>query len=163
MLSHARVLELLEYRPDEGVFRWRVNRRPRVKAGDVAGCDNGNGYVVITIDRHRCYAHRLAWFYVHGEWPVEEIDHISGNPSDNRLCNLRLATSGQNKANSGLPRHNTSGFKGVSYDKRDRRWYAYISLSNRKKHLGVFDTPEEAHAVYAEAARRHRGEFARVE
>jgi hypothetical protein len=96
---------------------------------------------------------------VTGEWPTGLIDHQNGDGTDNRWANLRLATSSLNAANSRRRSDNTSGFKGVSRC-RGARWRASIQLNGKFKHLGHFDTPEEAHAVYCAAAANYFGEFA---
>lgn len=91
-----------------------------------------------------------------------QIDHIDGNTANNAIANLREASNAQNCMNKPKPKSNTSGFKGVRYHSRDRRWYAHIRLSGKQVHLGLFDTAEEAHAAYCEAAHRLHGEFART-
>lgn len=157
-LTHQRLLDLLDYDPRTGIFTWRVARGPR-KAGAVAGAPSGDGYIQIMIDWRNYKAHRLAWFWVHGEWPPEEIDHKDGIGSDNRLNEIRPATSSQNKINRRLLPQNTSGFKGAFLDKRDGRWYSHISLNRQLVYLGRFDTAEQAHAAYVAAAREAYGEF----
>lgn len=96
-----------------------------------------------------------------GEWPQVEIDHRDGDPSNNRWLNLRPATHQQNLCNTRLRSDNTTGAKGVVFDKRNGRYRARIYLNKRHVSLGGYDTLEQASAVYAEAARKHFGEFAR--
>ena len=163
MLTRARLTSLLAYDQTTGHFAWRVATNGRVKVGQRAGSPNRDGYIQIKIDRRLYGAHRLAWFYVYGAWPVEEIDHRNGRRADNSLSNLREATRAQQMANLKRPRTNTSGFKGVSFHKKRRRWRAYIAVDGRPRHLGYFDTAEAAHAAYAAAAAEQFGEFARVE
>ena len=93
---------------------------------------------------------------------AHEIDHRNGNPSDNRWDNLREATSAQNKANRTRPTTNKTGFKGVSFNERSRRFCAHISIGNKTVFLGSFATAEEAHAAYVAKARDIFGEFAMV-
>lgn len=162
-ITHARLREALHYDPETGVFTWRVANNGRIKIGQRAGSPNKEGYIQIKIDRRLYGAHRLAWFYVHGAWPKEEIDHRRGIRGDNRIGELREATHFQQMANSKRPCTNTSGFKGVSFYKRKHRWRAYIAVGGKPKHLGYFDTAEEAHEAYAETATAQFGEFARVE
>lgn len=91
-----------------------------------------------------------------------EGDHINRNRLDNRRKNLRTCTPAENTRNIGIPRHNTSGFKGVSFHKASGKWQAAIGGGQKgsRVHLGLFDTPEDAHAVYCVAAMERHGEFA---
>lgn len=158
MLDAAKVRNALCYDPDTGIFV----RREGQFAGRPAGTINNRGYVIIHFDGKLRGAHRLAWLYVHGRWPVEHIDHINGNPADNRLSNLREASHLQNCGNQRKPKHNTSGLKGVSYDRERRKWRADIFAKNNRRYLGRFDTAAEAHAVYVTEAQKVWGEFARA-
>lgn len=165
-LTQAQLQEVIRYDPLTGQFFWRTCRwrRPQnaapIEREIVPKPDHG--YARVRIEGVLYYMHRVAWLYMTGDWPSDEIDHINGNRSDNTFSNLREATSEQNKHNVGLCATNTSGFKGVSWDKRDRRWYPYIWVNNKKRHLGSFSSAEEAHKAYTTAAQRLRGEFARV-
>ena len=161
MLTHARLREILHYDPGTGIFTWRVRTSNRIKIGDAAGGVIGNGYFMIGVDGVRYYGHRLAWFWMKGEWPDPECDHEDTDPLNNKWSNLRESTSSQNKRNSNRSSRNTSGFKGVSWDKRAARWRATIQ-DGKSIHLGFFDAPELAHAAYVAAANRIAGEFARV-
>lgn len=91
---------------------------------------------------------------------TEEVDHIDCDGLNNRRENLRLATPEQNKFNKGKYRRNSSGFKGVSWHKRQKKWTAQIQVNKNKIHIGSFDTPEEAHRAYCDAAQKYHGEFA---
>jgi HNH endonuclease/AP2 domain len=91
-----------------------------------------------------------------------QVDHINGVRHDNRPSNLRPATQSENLANTRLRSNNTSGLKGASFHKQAGRWRAAIRIDGRQRHLGLFDTPEEAHAAYVRAARELFGEFARA-
>lgn len=127
-----------------------------------AGCAHGSGYRTVLFRGRRHLEHRVAWFLHYGEWPNQQIDHINGNPSDNRIVNLRLATPSENSRNRGKPPHNTTGFKGVS--RQRGRYQALIRIDDGKnKFLGSFTTPEEASAAYNRAALEHHGDFARVD
>jgi hypothetical protein len=96
--------------------------------------------------------------------PGQDVDHVNGDRLDNRRCNLRLCTRSQNNRNMRTPRHNTSGYKGVSKDtsRPNNPWYATIRENGRNKFLGRYQTPEEAARAYDAAARRIAGRFARV-
>ena len=160
MLAQERLKELMSYDPAAGEFRWRVSRGPR-RAGSVSGCMNVRGYIQIKIDGKDYLAHRLAWLYVHGEF-VQELDHINGIRTDNRISNLRPATRSQNNGNARKQSNNTSGLKGVSWYKRLQKWKAQITFNGRYIWLGIFDTREAAHAAYCAKSRELFGEFARA-
>lgn len=162
MLTLNRLKELLYYDAETGLFTRKVGRSgPNARAGDIAGCDNGQGYVRIYVDGVPYKAHRLAWFYMTGEW-VDEVDHRDTDRSNNRWDNLREATRSQNRTNCAAYRNNTSGYKGVSFYKRTGKWKAQIQKEGRKISLGYFETPEAAHAAYIDAANRLFGQFARA-
>jgi len=160
-----RLRACLNYNPETGVFTWIVSTGPRVHEGDVAGyIDKADGgYSRIRIDGKMYQAHRLAWFYQTGVWPPHQIDHINMDRTDNRWANLRIATQTQNMENRGALATNTSGFKGAHWHKHARKWRAQITVNGKKHHLGHRNTREEAAALYAAAAEKHFGEFARIE
>lgn len=161
MTTQERLKELFDYNPMTGDFVRKVSRSgPKAHVGSVAGCDNGQGYIRIYVDGKPYKAHRLAWLYVHGSMP-KEIDHKNLNRSDNRIANLRAVSRGQNRTNCGAYKNNTSGLKGVSLYKPNGKWKAQIQKDGKKLALGYFDTKEEAHSAYVNAASRMFGEFAR--
>jgi hypothetical protein len=163
LVTADRVRELLNYDPETGVFTWAAQSSTRVKIGAVAGSVDIYGYHIIRVDGRLYRAHRLVWLYVHGEWPVGDIDHINGDPGDNRIANLRPATRSQNLANSKRRKNNTSGYKGVSWNKQARKWHARIGVDGQYKHLGLFTDPAEAHEAWLAAAKKTSREFARAE
>lgn len=160
-----RLRELLCYAPETGVFTRRVSTHGgRWKAGTVAGSLRPDGYFAIRVEGELFYAHRLAWFYVTGQWPQGEVDHIDGNRTNNRFDNLRVVTREQNCFNSAKPVTNKSGYKGVCLNPTLKRpWVAQISIEGVTRNVGYYSSPEEAHAAYVKAAKTLRGEFARVE
>lgn len=158
----ARVRALLDYDPATGVFQWRVKPRRGVQIGDRAGTVDPLGYRGVRVDGRRYLEHRLAWAWVFGSQPPDELDHINGNPSDNRIANLRPATRSQNNQNTRRRCDNKSGFKGVSWITARGKWRAEIKADGRVLHLGYFQTREEAHAAYMTAAEKFFGEFARA-
>ncbi|HEY7298669.1 MAG TPA: HNH endonuclease signature motif containing protein [Xanthobacteraceae bacterium] len=157
-LTAEQVRKLLHYAPETGLFYWRVSRGGAA-AGTQAGSPHAHGYVVIRLDGVNHYAHRLAWLYVHGEHPTEEVDHRNGNRADNRIANLRQSSRAQNAQNT-WRRYRTTGFKGVDWHRR--KWRARIVVSGTRIHIGYYPTAEKAAAAYDEAARLHYGEFART-
>lgn len=161
-ISSNELKELVSYDPDTGVFNWISPTCRCVRIGQKAGAINGSGYVVISIRCRNYRAHRLAWLYVNGEWPTSIIDHINGNRSDNRISNLRVVSTFQNSWNKRVQKNNKSGYKGVSYSTREKKWAAQISAHNKIKHLGFFSTPEAAYQKYCEASRTLHGEFSYV-
>jgi len=140
-------LSRLNYDPDTGIFTWKNGRR--------AGTAMNRGYRRIAFNRKLYLEHRLAWFLTHGKWPIYSIDHINCDRTDNRINNLREATRAEQGYNK--PSSNPTGFKGVR--RHGNKFRADIKLA-KKTYLGLFDTPEEAHAAYCEAATRHFGPFA---
>ena len=149
LITLDELYELVDYDPVGGVFKWHVSRKG-VNAGDVIGSSQNRGYMRMMVRRRSYLLHRLAWFYVHGKWPNADIDHINGDRTDNRICNLREATRAQNLQNrTAASRSNKSGFLGVSANKN--RWSSRIYLNGQLQYLGTFDTPEEARAAYLAA------------
>lgn len=162
MISLEAIRRAIDYNHETGAIIARTRRaNGKVKVGSILGSVRPDGYLMVTFERRRILAHRLAWFYTTGEWP-DEIDHVNADRSDNRLCNLRVATRRQNGANLPRQTNNTSGFKGVSFHKRAGKWRADIKVNYRPIYLGLFATREDAHAAYCAAATRYFGEFARA-
>ncbi len=163
-LTFQRLKEVLSYDPSTGEFSWNGTWTGR-KNGSCGWIDPTSQYHCIAIDRRTYKAHRLAWLYMTGEWPSSDLDHANGHRLDNRFCNLRIASPKENAQNRKTRRDNVSGYKGVCF-RKDRKTLQYQALicidTGRKKHLGFFETPEEAHAAYAAAALENHGKFARL-
>lgn len=152
-VSVERLREAFAYDPTTGVLTWLISRRGQARPGDVAGCVN-HGYRVTKIDQQVLMVHRVAWALTHGRWPAADIDHIDGDPSNNRLSNLREATRGQNMQNRrGAQRNSRSGVIGVWKAKKDlsKPWKAVIVVDRRAQHLGYFASKEEASSAYLAA------------
>lgn len=162
-LTQERLKELLTYSPETGHFYWAKKTCKKVVVGKEAGCRESHyGYILVGIDGKVYGAHRLAWLYVHGVWP-DQIDHANGDPTDNRLVNLRNCTHSQNLKNVKRPSHNTSGLKGVHFHRQTGKWRARITAGGRHHSLGLHPTKELAHAAYREGALKLHGDFARFQ
>jgi hypothetical protein len=140
-------------------FHWLKDRTFGVKAGDRAGhMKKATGYCFLKINGEMIPAHRLAWFYMHGVWPVM-IDHKDRVRSNNSLSNLREATPAQNALNASMNSNNSSGMRGVTWNKGVGKWQAQASFNKKSHYLGVFDCPHEAQKAYADFCRERHGEF----
>jgi hypothetical protein len=130
MLTQSRLLELLEYDLETGIFIRKISSSSRARKGDRAGyCDKSHGYRSISIDSTEYYEHRLAWLYVNGGFPINEIDQ-----NKNKLC------------------RNTSGVKGVTWHKDAQKWMAQINVNRKHYYLGVFETIKDAGKAYSDAS-----------
>ena len=156
-ITVERLRELLCYDVETGVFTWRKAYGARCAAGSKAGSLSVRGYVYIKLTGRSYQAHRLAWLYVHGEWPKHCIDHINGIHDDNRLSNLRDVTLSVNAQNKKKARaDNSTGLLGVT--KRASGYLAQIMTQGVARKLGIYDDPTAAHAAYLEAKRQmHSG------
>jgi hypothetical protein len=164
--------ELLTYNPDTGKLFWKERTAKYFKnpknpnytkswntkwAGKEAltAITRRKSGQISRLDGHvfnkKYAAHRIAWLIYYGEWPKNEIDHINQDPTDNRIENLRDVTHAENNKNRTLQNNSTTGYSGVSFYKRDGKYRAEISINNITKHLGYYDTAEEAAAVRAVA------------
>lgn len=158
-ITREELMDFITYNPETGIFYWNVFHSSAAKNGGIAGTTDRQGYRRIIIKGKIYRAHHLAWFIVNKKWPHEQIDHINGVKSDNSINNLREATNSQNSMNRGLRVDNKHGYKGVSAC--GKKWKAEIKHDKRRIYLGVYATPEEAHAVYANEEKKLRGEYAR--
>ena len=160
MLTQKELKELLHYNPDTGVFTWLVSGKNRVKVGHAAGCVNSHGYVKITLQGKSYSAHRLAWLYITGDWPKQQVDHINHDKKDNSWGNMREVTPSQNSRNVRALGRGSSNYKGVSYRNDSGSWRAIIRHGGKNNYLGSFDCEHEAALVYNQAAIKHFGEHA---
>lgn len=165
--TQAVLREWLDYNPETGIFVWKKDPGPIKRlTGTVAGTRRKTGYVFISVSGSgQIGAHRLAWIYIHGMTiGGAEIDHKDGNPSNNAIENLRLATSRQQKQNKCVQSNNRSGLKGAYYHAahKGKKWRSQIKVGDILYFLGYFHTAEEAHEAYRAAAVQHFGEFART-
>ena len=150
MLTHERLKQLLSYDPETGFFVWQVKSKGR-NPGDIVGRTYAKGYMMIGLEGKTEYAHRLAYFYMTGAMPEHEIDHINGVKNDNRWSNLRMVTKAENQQN--VAYRNPTGYQGVQ--RIGQTFRSIISVKGKQRHLGTFQTAEEAHNAYLEAKREH--------
>ena len=164
MLTVERLKEVLHYDPETGIWTWLklTSTRSRIQIGSKAGClDKDEGYIKIWIDNKGYKAHRLAWFYMTGEWPECEIDHKNTIRHDNRWDNLRKSSHGQNQHNRSRNRNNTSGYKGINFNKAANKWMVRVMLNKKSIYLGIYDTMEEAIKIRQLAIEKYHKEFSR--
>ncbi len=173
--TSERLLQLLRYEPETGKLFWL--HRPREMFASQRACSTWNarfsgkealtatgtyGYRVGNVDYKLCAAHRVIWAMVHGYWPADDIDHVNGDRSDNRLANLREASRSENLCNRGMSPLNTSGHKGVYFHEKTQKWRAHIKKDGKFRFLGCFDALDDALAARSSSALRLHGDFARA-
>ena len=152
-MTQDQLKKILSYDSETGLFHWKIKPSKRFAAGMQAGT-SVNGYIRIHTNGRQYGAHRLAWLYVYGVEPEHQIDHINGNPSDNRIVNLRQATALENMQNIRKPQKNNShGNLGITYDPKKKLWRTRISINGIRKYIGKFKTQEQAAQAYLEAKR----------
>lgn len=154
-LTQLRLKELLYYNPDTGIFTWIKKRNNFVKKGSRAGAIHSYGYIVIRIDKKEYKAHRLAFLYMEGYFPENDVDHINRERADNRWGNLREVSRSCNIRNSKILHANKSGITGVCWHRRDKKWYAYIRGSDKISHLGTFKNKLDAAYARWEAEKKY--------
>lgn len=159
-LAPERLRSVLRYEPETGAFVWlESGRGPYKRAGAIAGTLSRWGYTVIGVDGTQYLAHRMAWLYEHGKWPEQEIDHINGVKTDNRIANLRDVSRSVNQENIRTARSDSqSGILGVSWNSDQCKWVASIQVQRKQTIVGRFDDKHEAQAAYLSAKRKmHEG------
>lgn len=163
---------LIDYNPETGAFFWkeRTILKPQDKVWNKRFANKQTGYlanihgfkcVQIRIHDKLYRAHRIAWAYVNGDWPKEEIDHINLDPTDNRIVNLRLADRSQNECNKKIRIDNKLGVKGVFFDENRKKYMVQLKFKNNKIRKRV-STLEEERDLYAALVSKFHGEFGRV-
>lgn len=153
-LSFDYVSSLFNYDPSSGVITRKITKAYNAKEGSIAGVIHKTGYLHIRIDSVCYKAHRVAWILHYGVWPSNEIDHINRIKSDNRISNLRDVTRAVNVRNTGNRKDNTSGCKGVSYYKLNKKWGANISENKKVTFLGLFNSITDAEEAYMAAVKK---------
>ena len=134
-LTLDRLKEALAYDADTGYFTWRIKH---AHARTIAGAKDYYGYCVIRIDGVLYKAHRLAWLYTYGEWPVKSLDHKNQVKNDNRISNLREVTASENMHNIQLRSNNKSGVSGVVWRSDRNKWNARIKVGYKNFNLGLY-------------------------
>lgn len=155
MLDQAKALHLFEYK--DGQLYWKNAVRPSFN-GKEAGYDNGNRYKKVTVEGRQYYVHRIIYLMRHGDCP-QFIDHVDGNPSNNKIDNLRQATASQNTINYIRKRKSNTGVCNVAFDKRRNKFNVYVRVNCKPKFFGGFEDLELAELVANEARAKHYGEF----
>lgn len=145
ILTQIRLKEILEYNPETGFFIRKKTTSSNAQAGNVAGRINKHiGYRLISIDGKDYYCHRLAFLYMTGNFPENQVDHINRIRDDNRWANLRKVTSGENLQNTSLRKSNKSGAKGVFWYVKRNKWLAHIRFNNKRYSLGYYVNFDDA-------------------
>jgi hypothetical protein len=153
--SPSRIREAFDYDPESGLLTWRIRTSNRAFPGREAGSPDGQGYRILMLDKCLLRTHRVAFAHYYGAWPKGFIDHINGDRSDNRICNLRDVSNAENLQNNWRPqKNNTTGFRGVWKDARRNKFHAEICVNKIRHRLGPYATAEEAHAAYLVAKDR---------
>jgi hypothetical protein len=170
-LSYAQVSALLKYDSETGKLFWKerpldmfsesfpggahknAKRWNERFANKEAFSLDGSGYVHVGIFGRLYRAHRICWLLHHGEWPTDQVDHINGNKSDNRIANLRDVSYAENQRNQKRREDNSSGVIGVCWHKRKKKWVATIQVGGRQKYIGHFDSVDLAADARAAASR----------
>ena len=142
VITQEKLKELFNYDPLTGVFNKKVN----TSSGNLmpVGSRCKNDYLRVIINRKQYLIHRLAWLYVHGKFPENDIDHIDGNSLNNRIANLRDVAHHINQRNSRQRSDNNTGCTGVYWDKQKEKYKALIQFNNKLIHLGVFEQKWDA-------------------
>ena len=155
MFTQEYLKSILNYDYNTGVFTWNVCKARPISIGMEAGRINNDGYIGIGIDGKKYQAHRLAWYYVYGELPTCEVDHVNHDRLDNKIANLRLASATENQRNRAKNKNNTSGFCGVRKSTNCNSYTAQIGLNGSVIYLGSFKTMDEAIEVRSAANKEH--------
>ncbi len=166
MLTQEQAKQLFSYDPEEGILRWRKRpsgRNTSLIAGYLKENPSKPSYWVVMVNYKNYKVHQIIWVYMTGKWPDKLVDHRDLDGTNNRWSNLRLGTNSQNMMNGSIRKDNTTGAKGVSWDRRKERFRARINVGGKEIWLGYFDTVDAAKVAREVAAKQHHGEFARAQ
>lgn len=158
-MEHSEAKRIFNYDPEDGVVTWKIKTGHRSYPGKVAGHKSRAGYIQIVANGEFITAHRLAFLLMTGSIP-ECVDHINGDPSDNRWANLRPATRQENTRNKKVNKNSSTGIKGVRWKKDAGKYVVSIMVSGRTLYFGLWDDLEAAELVAILAREKYHGEFA---
>jgi hypothetical protein len=143
----------------DGQLYWKKSTNTKIKIGSMAGALDSKGYKTVQVNKKTIKVHRAIFLMNYGYLPTQ-IDHVNGIKDDNRIENLREATTSNNCLNQKLRKTNTSKIKNVSWHKKHQKWYVQLQILGKPKHIGCFDNLELAELVAIEARNKHHKEFA---
>lgn len=155
-----RLREMFSYDAETGTLTLNQPQGGRLP-GSIAGWLHHEGYRCVSVDNHKMPAHRVCWAIHYGSWPDRLVDHIDMDKCNNSISNLRLCNASENGCNRLAPSNNTSGFKGVSFLRRENKYRAVIHKDRRRYEIGLYDTAQAASEAYNRAMEDFHGEFAR--
>lgn len=158
MITQEELKRIYTYSPETGEFKVNPESNSRRTS---CGWKDKQGYLRVYIHRRMCGLHRLAWLYHYGRMPVGLVDHVNGDRSDNRICNLRESTQSENLMNSKRSSKNTSGVKGVSWINSKQRWVACVTVERKRHVIGQYLDLHEAENAVRRARSELHGDFAR--
>ena len=149
--DQAELRRLFSYNPVTGLVTRRVCTANRHTEGELVGTKGGRGYLQVTVRSKKYPLHCMIWCWLYGVWPTTDVDHKNRDRADNRKHNLRLATRSENNQNAGMSSRNSSGRKGVCWDKSRQLWTVHISVNHKQIHLGRHADLDVAAAAYQSA------------
>jgi len=150
-MNSEQVLAMLNYEKETGLFRWKI-KAGRQAIGSVAGSKHSHGYISISINKKRYFAHRLAFLCMTGRFPENVVDHINGIKDDNRWCNLIACTQSKNMENRKCHQINSKTKLIGSSKHKSGKFIAQITRNKVHKYIGIYETAEQAHKAYMEVA-----------